>query len=80
MEIGKLVEVLAERTELVVEIRGRADPSVDGFATPADGESEAVVVNLMGEIQPEQFSGVMVALEVDAPGVENVRVAEPKEG
>ena len=45
----------------------------------SDGESEAVVVNLMGEIHPEQFSGVMLALDVDAPGVESVRPAEPDE-
>jgi hypothetical protein len=39
----------------------------------SDGESEAVIVNLMGNIQPEQFSDVMVALDVDAAGVEDVR-------
>ena len=41
----------------------------------SDGNSEAVIVNLIGEIQPEQFGGVMLALDVDAPGVESVRVA-----
>lgn len=46
----------------------------------SDGESEAVIVNLMGEIRPEQFSGVMVALEVDAPGVNGVQVAQTGEG
>ena len=35
-----------------------------------DGDSEAVIVNLMGEIRPEQFGNVMVALDVDAGGVE----------
>ena len=38
----------------------------------SDGDSEAVIVNLMGEIQPEQFSEVMVALDVDAAGVGDV--------
>ena len=44
-----------------------------------DGESEAVVINLMGDIRPQQFSGVMVALDVDAAGVENVS-PEPDAG
>jgi hypothetical protein len=46
----------------------------------SDGESEAVIVNLMGEIRPEQFGDVMVALEVDAPGVDDVQVAQNGEG
>jgi hypothetical protein len=41
----------------------------------SDGESEAVVINLMGDIPPRQFSHVMAALEVDAAGVRNVRPA-----
>lgn len=43
----------------------------------SDGESEAVVVNLMGDIQPRQFSNVMAALDVDAGGAREVR---PDEG
>jgi hypothetical protein len=42
-----------------------------------DGDSEAVIVNLMGEIRPEQFSDVMVALDVDAGGVDDLE-AEPE--
>jgi len=34
----------------------------------SDGESEAVLVNLIGEIRPEQFRNVMAALDVDAGG------------
>jgi hypothetical protein len=41
-----------------------------------DGESEAVVINLMGDIRPEQFSEVIVALDVDAAGADGVRPAE----
>lgn len=41
-----------------------------------DADSEAVVVNLMGEIKPEQFGDVMVALDVDAGGVDEVELAE----
>jgi len=39
-----------------------------------DNRSEAVIVNLMGEIEPERFGDVMVALDVD--GVDEVEVAE----
>lgn len=46
----------------------------------SDGDSEAVIVNLMGEIRPEQFGSVMLALDVDAPGVESIRVASHEEG
>lgn len=47
-----------------------------------DGHSEAVIVNLMGEIKPEQFGDVMVALDVDAGNVDEVEieVAEEPEG
>jgi hypothetical protein len=44
-----------------------------------DGESEAVLVNLMGEIRPDQFSDVMVALDVDAPGVKTIQVTDTKD-
>jgi hypothetical protein len=40
-----------------------------------DDESEAVVINLMGDIRPDQFSEVMVAMDVDGPGVEPAQVA-----
>jgi hypothetical protein len=45
----------------------------------SDGDSEAVVINLMGDIEPRQFGDVMVALDVDAPGVENVQLADVEE-
>ncbi len=35
-----------------------------------DGASEAVVINLMGELDPNHFGDVMVALDVDAPDVQ----------
>jgi hypothetical protein len=41
----------------------------------SDGESEAVVINLMGEIQPQQFGDVMLALDTDTPGIEDVQLA-----
>ena len=36
----------------------------------SDGEAEAVVINLMGDLEPQYFSEVMVALEVEAPEVQ----------
>jgi hypothetical protein len=41
----------------------------------SDGESEAVVINLMGEIQPQQFGDVMLTLDTDTPGIEDVQLA-----
>lgn len=46
----------------------------------SDGESEAVVINLMGEIRPQQFGDVMAALDVDTPGVETVELAVSEKG
>jgi hypothetical protein len=46
----------------------------------SDGDSEAVVINLMGRIEPRQFGGVMLALDVDAPGVEAVQPAPGNNG
>ena len=46
----------------------------------SDGESEAVIINLMGEVRPEQFGDVMVALDVGAPGVNDIQVAQIGEG
>jgi hypothetical protein len=40
----------------------------------SDGATEAVVINPMGEIRPQQFSDVMVALDVDTPGAETVQL------
>ena len=41
-----------------------------------DDESEAVIVNLMGEIDPQHFEDVMVALDVDAGGVDRLEIAD----
>ncbi len=46
----------------------------------SDGESEAVVINLMGDIRPEQFGEVMVALDADSPGTEAVQQAVDEKG
>jgi hypothetical protein len=41
-----------------------------------EGSGEVVVINLMGEIQPQNFSQVMVALDVDKKSARNVQVAQ----
>ena len=40
-----------------------------------DDDAEAVVINLMGDIQPAQFGDVMVAMDMDSPGVEPAQPA-----
>jgi len=46
----------------------------------SDGDSEAVVINLMGDIRPEQFGEVMMALDVDTPAVETAEHAASEKG
>jgi hypothetical protein len=45
----------------------------------SDGESEAVVINLMGDLEPQQFAGIMTALDVDVAGVQEVKPSQGKE-
>jgi len=72
-----LVRQEDEATHMLIKI---VDQQICGMTVlVSDGDSEAVIVNLMGEIQPEQFGDVMLALDVDTPGVENVEVAEIEE-
>jgi len=42
----------------------------------SDGESEAVVINLMGELEPRQFAEAITALDIDAAGVQRVQPRE----
>ena len=73
-----LVRENNEETHMLLRMSGQ---NISGMTVlTSDGQSEAVVVNLMGDIQPEQFGDVMVALDVDAPGIDEVKVAEQTEG
>jgi len=75
------VVLVREKNEETHMLLRMVDGRISGMTVlTSDGESEAVVVNLMGDIQPEQFSGVMLALDVDAPGTEHVRIAEHEKG
>lgn len=58
-----------ERTQVLVKMKG---PDIVGLTVISLDEHEAVIVNVMGNLSPELFSGTMVALEVDVP---EVRVA-----
>jgi hypothetical protein len=69
-----LVREKNEQTHMLIKTR---DAKILGMAVlTSDGESEAVVINLMGDIQPERFSDVMVALDVEAPGIDDLQVAQ----
>jgi hypothetical protein len=73
-----LVREENEETHMLLRI---SDGRINGMTVlVSDGDSEAVIVNLMGEIHPEQFSDVMIALDVDAPGVGDVRPVPRNEG
>ncbi|MBT8061247.1 MAG: DUF4252 domain-containing protein [Xanthomonadales bacterium] len=63
-----LVQDDGEETHMLVRQRG--DRILGLTLITSDGSSEAVVINVMGDIRPEQFGDVMVALDVDAPDVE----------
>ena len=53
-----------ERTHVLVKMDG---PNIAGLTVIALDEQEAVIVNVMGNLSPEMFSGTMAALEVDVP-------------
>ena len=66
-----------EQTHMLMKV---VDQRICGMTVlVSDGESEAVVINLMGELQPEQFTDVMVALDVDAGGVQHVQPRDDHE-
>ena len=62
-----------EQTHMLLRM---ADDRICGMTVLVlDGATEAVVINLMGEISPEHFGDVMVALDMDAGGVDTIEVA-----
>ena len=63
-----LVQDDGEETHMLVRQRGNRILGLTLITS--DGSSEAVVINVMGDIQPESFGDVMVALDVEAPDVE----------
>ena len=69
------VMLVRQEEEQVHVLMRTVDGQIKGMTVLVlDGADEAVIVNLMGEIEPEKFSDVMVALDVDAGGVDEVEV------
>lgn len=69
-----LVREEDERTQLLLKTTGNV---VHGMTLlSSDGDSEAVVINLIGDIRPENFGNVMVALDIDEGGAQDVQVAD----
>ena len=62
-----LIQEDSEQTHMLM--RSDGDRILGLTLITSDGE-EAVVINLMGHLDPNHFSDVMVALNVDAPDVE----------
>ena len=68
-----LVRSEDERTQLLLKSTGDLVHGLTLLAS--DGDSEAVVINLIGDIEPQFFSDVMVALDIDEGGAQEVQVA-----
>ncbi len=64
-----------ERTQLMLRATGS---TIHGLTLiTSDGTSEAVVINLIGDIAPEHFSDVMVALDIDDGNAQDIEVVQP---
>jgi hypothetical protein len=75
------VVLVREDKETVHMLLRTVDGRIHGMTVlVSDGDREAVVVNLMGDIRPDQFGDVMVALDVGTPGVESIQPADSEEG
>jgi len=65
------VMLIREDDELVQMFAKHSSSGMRGLTIVSADDDEVVVVNIMGNIQPDQFGDVMVALDVeDAPAVQ----------
>jgi hypothetical protein len=65
------VMLVREEGELVQMFSKSSSSGMHGLTIVSADDEEVVVVNIMGDIQPEHFGDVMVALDVDdAPDVQ----------
>lgn len=72
-----LVRSAGEQAHMLMRV---VDQRICGMTVlVSDGESEAVVINLMGDLQPGQFTDVMAALDVDAGGVQDLQPVDVRE-
>ncbi len=68
-----LVQEEGEQTHLLVKMR---EDRILGLTLLAmDEDSEVVMINLMGEIRPQNFSNVMVALNIGNDSARHVQVS-----
>ena len=74
------VMVIREEDEQVHMLIRTVNQQIKGLTVLVmEDNEEAVIVNVMGDIRPEQFSDVMVALDTDVSGVEDIQVASASE-
>ncbi|MDX1555795.1 MAG: DUF4252 domain-containing protein [Xanthomonadales bacterium] len=69
-----LVRQGQERTQLLLKTSHGVTHGLTLLTS--DGEHEAVVINLIGDIEPRYFADVMVALDIEEGGAQGVQVAE----
>jgi hypothetical protein len=69
-----LVREEGEQTHLLVKMR--EDHILGLTLLVMDGDSEVVMINLMGEIRPQNLSNVMVALDIGNDSARKIQVAE----
>jgi len=62
-----LIQENEEQTHMLMRSHG---DRIEGLTLLTSDGDEAVVINLMGHLNPENFTEVMQALDVDAPEVE----------
>lgn len=58
------VQEVGERTVMLIKTRGE---HIVGLTVLTSDRREAVMVNVLGELQPEMFAEAMVALDIDVP-------------
>jgi hypothetical protein len=62
-----LIQEDGDQTHMLMRSSGNR---IQGLTLITSDHEEAVVINLMGHLDPNNFSNVMAALDVDAPDVE----------
>lgn len=68
-----LVQESGQRTVMLIKIR---KDHIAGLTLITSDAHEAVIVNVMGELYPDMFSGTMAALDVDLPTVQVAGTAD----
>lgn len=69
-----LVQEPGQRTVMLIKTR---DDHIAGLTLITSDAHEAVIVNVMGELYPDMFSGTMAALDVEVPLVQVAQASDP---